>query len=271
MSSDVKPDRRLLQPLPSRPKILAFHKVTSQVSFGVTNYPPRRFERLLAFLQSQGFVFQPVETILSKNDTQCLAITFDDGYQHLADVLPPLMQKYRFQPVVFLPTKYLGKPNSWDYSHLFRSTPHLDSRSIKRLVAQGVQFGSHGHSHINLSRCDEGTLRRELNHSKAILEDLLGKDVSYISYPFGRYNQEVLEATLEAGYTRGFAMRFPEDGDMALTIGRFGVYGYDTVSSVVRKLSEGPFYNVEKWKARLTNRLSDGTVIYNRLIRKERC
>jgi peptidoglycan/xylan/chitin deacetylase (PgdA/CDA1 family) len=256
---------------PFYPKVLAFHKLTPQFSFGATNYSPLRFERLLAFLQDKGFIFQSLEAFFSKNESHALAITFDDGYRHLADVLPPLMEKYDFQPVVFLPTKYLGKPNSWDYSHLFRSTPHLDSKSVLTLAALGVRFGSHGHSHINLCRCDKRTLRYELNHSKAVLEDMLGTQVSCISYPFGRYNQEVLEAVLEAGYTRGFTMRFPEDGDTALTIGRFGVYGYDTVSSVVRKLSYGPLYNVEKWKARLTNRLSDGTVIYNRLIRKERC
>jgi len=121
-----------------------------------------------------------------------------------------------------------------------------------------------------LCRCGEKTLRYELNYSKAVLEDMLGTQVNFISYPFGRYNQEVLEATLEAGYTRGFTMRFPEDGDMALAIGRFGVYGYDTATSIVRKLSGGPFYNVEKWKARFTNRLSGGTAIYNRLIRRQR-
>ena len=270
VSSDVKPDRRI-RVLPFCPKVLAFHKLTPQFSFGSTNYSPRRFERLLAFLQSKEFVFQSLEASFSENEPNTLAITFDDGYQHLADVLPPLMQKYRFQPVVFLPTKYLGKANSWDYSHLFRSTPHLDSKSIKRLAALGVQFGSHGHSHVNLCRCNEKTLRHELNRSKAVLEDTLGTQVNCISYPFGRYNQKVLEAALEAGYTRGFTMRFPEDGDMALAIGRYAVYGYDTVSSVVRKLSGGPFYSVEKWKARLTNRLSDGSAIYNRLIRRQRC
>ncbi len=267
MSSDLSPGR-YLRPLQFRARVLAFHKVIPQFSFGSTNYPPRRFERLLALLGQGGFVFQTLESVLSSSDPKALSITFDDGYQHLADVLPPLMQKYRFKPVVFLPTKYLGKANSWDYSHLFRSTPHLDSKSIKRLAALGVQFGSHGHSHINLCRCDEKTLRHELNHSKAVLEDTLGTQVNFISYPFGRYNQEVLEAALEAGYTRGFTMRFPEDGDMALAVGRFGVYGYDTAASVFRKLSGGPFYSVEKWKARFTNRLSGGTVIYNRLIRK---
>ncbi len=270
MSSDVKPGPRP-QALSFCPKILAFHKVTSRFSFGCTNYPPHRLDRLLAFLQVKGFVFQSVETTLSRNNALSLAITFDDGYLHLVDVLPHLMRKYRFEPLIFLPTKYLGKSNHWDYSCLFRSTPHLDPKSVRQLAQLGVEFASHGHSHVNLCRCDRKTLRRELQYSKAVLEDILGTHVNYISYPFGRYNQEVVEAALEAGYTKGFTMRFPQDDDTVLAIGRFGVYAYDTATSITRKLSGGPFYNLEKWKARLTNRLSDGTVIYSRLMRKERC
>jgi len=272
MSSNTEAGARtLLEPLMFRPNILTFHKVMSQFSFGVTNYSLRRIERLFISLQRKGFIFQSLEATLSKSNSMNLAITFDDGYQHLADVLPPLMDKYHFKPIIFLPTKYLGKVNRWDYSHLLRSTPHLDSKSIKTLATLGVEFGSHSHNHIDLCRCDKETLRRELTHSKAVLEDTLGTRINYISYPFGRYNQRVLEAAMEAGYTKGFTMSFPEDNDTALTIGRYAVYGYDTSTSVVRKLSRGPLYQVEKWKARVTNKLSGGTMIYSKLIRRERC
>lgn len=272
MSSETQTDTHTrLEPLPFHPKVLAFHKVMPGFSFGSTNYSPRRFERLLAFLQRKGFIFQSLEASFSKNDPKGLVITFDDGYQHLTDVLPPLMEKYHFKPTFFLPTGYLGKANSWDYSHLFRSTPHLDSKSVKMLAALGVEFGSHGDTHVDLARCDAKRVRRELYNSKATLEDIIGGKVDCISYPFGRYNQRVLEAAMEAGYTRGFTMSFPEDNDTALTIGRYAVYGYDTAVSVVRKLSGGPLYNLEKWKARLTNKLSAGTVIYSKLIRRERC
>ncbi len=257
-----------LKPLSHSPKILVFHKLTSKLSFGSTNYSPQRFSHLLAFLQRQGYIFQPLEQVLSEDNPQAVAITFDDGYYHLADVLQPIMDKYRFQPVIFMPTRFIGKANRWDYSHLFRSTPHLDARRIKDLSNLGVEFGSHGHSHVNLHRCDDETLRYELRHSKAVLEDILGRKVNYVSYPFGRHNQRVLEAVKEAGYTRGFTMSFPEKTDNALTIGRYAVYGFDTSRSVLRKLRGGPLYNVEKWKARLTNKLSVGTVIYNRFVGK---
>lgn len=266
MFSEVLPDC-WHQQLKFRPGILAFHKVINQFSFGSTNYSPQRLEHLLTALQLKGFIFQSLEMILSKNNPMGVAVTFDDGYHHLIDILPLLMEKYHLKPTVFLPTKYMGKANSWDYSYLFRPTPHLDVKSVATLAALGVEFGSHGHSHVNLCRCDGETLRHELEHSKTVLEDVLGTRIDCISYPFGRYNQKVLKAAFEAGYTSGFSMRFPESDDMALAIGRFGIYGYDSVASVMRKLTGGPLYGVEKWKARITNRLSGGTAIYNRLIR----
>jgi peptidoglycan/xylan/chitin deacetylase (PgdA/CDA1 family) len=134
------------------------------------------------------------------------------------------------------------------------------------LANRGVEFGSHGHSHVNLCRCDDKTLRHELQHSKALLEDILGRTVNYISYLFGRYNLRVLEAVREAGYKRGFTMSFPEKTDNALTIGRYAVYGFDTCNSVVRKLRGcRPLYNVEKWKAKFTNKLSGGMMLYTKL------
>jgi peptidoglycan/xylan/chitin deacetylase (PgdA/CDA1 family) len=248
------------------PKVLVFHKLVSHLSFGSTNYSPPRLVRLLRYLQEKEFVFQPLDAVLTQKNSHAVALTFDDGYYHLADALPPLIEKYRLQPVIFLPTYYIGKANRWDYSYLFRATPHLDVRRIRELAEYGVEFGSHGHSHINLCRCDEDTLRRELFHSKKLLEDVLGKPVRYISYPFGRYNQRVLEMVREAGYVRGFTMSFPEEHDDVLATGRYAVYCFDTPHSVLWKFGAGLPNTVEKCKARLTNALSAGTMIYRKLM-----
>jgi len=192
-------------------------------------------------------------------------ISFDDGYQHLAGWLPQLMKQYNFKPLVFMPTAWIGKSNRWDYSHLFRSVPHLDRRSIQDLARIGVQFGSHGHSHVDLTSCDEPKLIRELTESKDILEQLTGQDITTISYPFGRCNRRVRLAVAEAGYDFGFTMDFPTDrDDIPLAHGRIAIYGYDTCFSINQKIRRGRFYHLEHLKARITNKLSGGTVILNR-------
>jgi hypothetical protein len=94
---------------------------------------------------------------------------------------------------------------------------------------------------------------------------MLGKAVEGISYPFGRYNQSVLEAVREAGYKYGLTMNFPQSTDTDLTLGRLPVYGFDNHAAILRKLKSSRLYQFEKLKATITNRLSMGTILLNRL------
>ena len=242
--------------------VLAFHKVQSNFSFGSTNFSPRRFEKLIDYLSGKEFSFGSIDNLLKNPSDKRIAISFDDGYLHLMEHLPKLIEKYQLAPTIFVPTAYIGQANKWDYSFIFQSAPHLDNAAIKRLADLGVEFGTHGHSHQPLTRLTPGALKEELENSKKRLEDITGGEVTRISYPFGRCNRRVLEAVAEAGYTDGFTMNFPTSSDSPLARGRYAVYGYDTCFTIHQKLSGGAFYRVEKMKAGFTNRLSHGTGIY---------
>lgn len=251
----------------SQINILSFHKLSLHLSFGSTNYSPARFGRLIERLESGGFTFLPLTEVVAKPDQESVAVCFDDGYAHLTHYLPPLMDKYGIEPTIFVPTGYLGKPNNWDYSHIFRTERHLSGEEIRQLADRGVSFGSHGHSHCDLTALSAERVRSELADSKRILEDILGREIATISYPFGRFNQRVMEAAESAGYRYGFTMSYPEDVDTALGLGRFPIYFYDSPRSVLRKLRRGRLYRFEKSRARFTNKLSGGTVLFNRLRR----
>ena len=79
-----RPDKAI-HPLPN---ILAFHKLSSSITFGISNYTPQRFQRLLAALLRAGLRHQALSDALSTADLRTFAVTFDDGYQHLREVLP---------------------------------------------------------------------------------------------------------------------------------------------------------------------------------------
>jgi len=255
--------------LSGRPRALAFHKLAERLTFGSTNYSPTRFERLLTKLRADGWDLNAGESSPAPRDTRSLYITFDDAYQHLLNVLPPLMERFRFRPLVFVPTSLIGRSNRWDYSHALQPMPHLNRASIRQLAELGVRFGSHGHSHSDLTAVDPDRLNNELLFSKATLEDLLGRKVTAVSYPFGRCNEAVLRKAAETGYEDGYTMRFPAPGDHRLAQGRVAIYGYDTPLTVQLKLGDGPWGRVEALKARITNRLSGGTIWLNRLRRTQ--
>lgn len=245
--------------------ILTFHKVQSSFSYGANNFSPVRIERLLRFLQRRGFRFVSLEHAIACGEPTDLAITFDDGYAHLSDVLPHLMDRYGVIPTVFMPTAFIGRDNRWDYSSVFQRIPHLDAAAIKDLATLGVQFGAHGHRHLDLTGCHPKDLADELERPRKLLEDILGSPVLSLSYPFGRVNETIINEAQGAGYKFGLTMSFPTQTDSPLAAGRLPVYGYDTPFTVRQKVERGVFYRLEQFKTGVTNRLSGGTSVWRRI------
>ncbi len=267
--SDKTEHKKRLRPLFFYPKILTFHKVWPGLSYGSTNYSPKRLDRLLGFLSSSGYRFYSVAELLKSRPEKGIALTFDDGYQHLLDYLPPLIDKYNLRPTIFIPAGLIGRSNRWDYSHLFQNAPHLNREGITELAQQGAVIGAHGNSHCDLTGLDDRRLSDELVRSKGFLEDITAREVKTMGYPFGRANDRVVEAARKAGYTHGFTMAFPDETDNPLTTGRYAVYTFDSQRSIVRRLQRGPLFGLERAKARMSNTLSLGTVLLNRLRRTE--
>ncbi len=79
----------------------------------------------------------------------------------------------------------------------------------------------------------------ELKQSKEILENIICKEVNSISYPFGRYNQHVIDESKKTRYHYGFTMKFPTENDSSLTIGRYPIYGFDNLFSIKQKIEHG--------------------------------
>lgn len=251
----------------NHPTTLVFHKLLEGFTYGVTNYSPCRFERLLQTLRASNRQFLSPYDGVKAGRGRGVIVSFDDGYQHLSQILPALMERCSFRPIVFMPTGLLGKVNRWDYSYRLRATPHLDRDAVRKLAALGVVFGSHGTTHRDLTSCTISELKQELENSRKVLQDLTGQEVDRISYPFGRCDRRVIDEALRAGYRYGFTMRFPRSSDQPLTLGRVPVYAFDTPWSVGRKLDPGFFQQVERLKTGTVNGLSGGTIWLIRLRR----
>lgn len=254
------------RPLATLPptNILTFHRVSSRFTWGATNLTPRRLFDLMHFLLRQGFVFANKQN----RGEKAIRISFDDGYEELLDIIPKLIEVCSAAPIVFIPTAFIGQSNSWDYSSNIAATRHLDKTQIQKLSDLGVSFGGHGHSHCDLTQLGHKKLTLELSNSRKILENITGRPVTDLSYPFGRVNQVVVQAAIEVGYVSGFTMRFPRCSDLALQQGRMAVYGFDTNLSVSRKLGSGLFRRLEEYKARTMNACSAGTTILKRTTEK---
>ncbi len=245
--------------------VFAFHKMQTQFSYGANNYSPRRFEKLLNYLTENDYSFISLSELGGEIEDKSVLITFDDGYAHLFKHLPRFIDKYSIKPIIFIPTKYIGHANNWDYSHIFQNCPHMTLETIKELSELGVDFGSHSHSHCDLTSVTFNQLTIELKHSKDIIEEIISKEITSLCYPFGRYNKNVVDQALSLGYQYGFTMKFPNEDDSSLTIGRYPIYGFDSLFAIKQKIEHGIFYHCERIKSSSINKLSGGTVLLNKL------
>jgi peptidoglycan/xylan/chitin deacetylase (PgdA/CDA1 family) len=246
--------------------ILALHNITNKFPLGITVYSPERFRRMINRLLNDGYEFVSLANYLNSPDNpRSVTLTFDDGYLSFYDIVFPILKEKSLPATVFIPFLYIGKTNSWDYGHFFRKVSHLNRDQIVEIAHSGITIGSHGLSHIDLSSLTSRLLRLELDRSKKGLENLTGKPVDYISYPFGRFDNKTEFAAIESGYLRGFSLSHLKKSRSGFSVPRYAIYNIDTFSSIRAKLQPGILNKIERLKAGIINSYAGGTVLLNKI------
>jgi peptidoglycan/xylan/chitin deacetylase (PgdA/CDA1 family) len=86
--------------------------------------------------------------------------------------------------------------------HRENFTTVLSVENILELNRSGlVEFGSHGHRHVLLTKISKEEIDYELSHSKRILERILGERINCMAYPNGESNDYIDERARTLGYT----------------------------------------------------------------------
>jgi len=157
---------------------------------------PGAFERQMRFLKKNHYNVLPLDSVVNlikekkKIPPKTLAITFDDGYKDNYTYAFPILKKYNLSATIFVIIKEIGRPDrlSWD--------------EIKTVQDSGIiNIGSHAlgpEPLINIKSEDE--LRKEIFDSKKILEEKLGRKINAFSYPGGRFNEQMRQLVIDAGY-----------------------------------------------------------------------
>ncbi len=84
----------------------------------------------------------------------------------------------------------------------------LNWDEAREMAAGGMEMGAHTHSHPIISKLSPERQRDELQRSKAILEEQLGRPVESLAYPNGSsrdFTAGTLQLVKEAGYTTAFS------------------------------------------------------------------
>lgn len=72
---------------------------------------------------------------------------------------------------------------------------------LKRLSEQGHEIGNHTYSHVSLCAISEQTAYEEVAKASQVIEEIIGKEVSLLRPPYGKYNKQLdLSKYLNVGW-----------------------------------------------------------------------
>jgi len=170
-------------------------------------------------------------------------LTFDDGFLSVYEHAAPVLAELGWPATVFLVTALIGKRDVWceKENPSGKSYPLLGQAEIEAMRGQGFSFHSHSRTHADLSALPDDLLRMELGGSRTELEGLLGGPSPYVAYPYGLFNDRVLQIAQEVGYEAGFSVQpgFNRPGQSLMEIRRLDVFGTDTAANLLRKVKFG--------------------------------
>ena len=161
------------------------------------------FESHLAYISENMTAVFPSDERLEKNS---ICLVFDDGYFDFYHLIYPLLKKYKLKVLLgVVPSVTLDKTDKSiqarlapEHNHLFseyKNGTFCTYEELKEMQDSGlVRIASHSLTHVNLLE-DGVNLRAELQESQALLEKKLGTKVESFIFPFGKYNQAVLDET----------------------------------------------------------------------------
>ncbi len=247
--------------------VLLYHSIAPFELSGIW-ITKRRFEKQIEWLFKNGFGSLNPEQLSNSTFKKSIMITFDDAYDNLYEEGIPVLLKYGFTAIIFVLSGYVGKENSWDAGVTRRT--HMGWDRLRELSSLNFEIASHTHTHPDLTKLSRDKVKREMEFSKKLIEDKIGKPVKFLSYPFGRHSKLVRECARESGYTACFSSNpFSKD---RWAIGRMGIYIIDTMAEYKVKLypaKNSPFYNLEGIKNNAINFVARGTPIWKSIRRHQ--
>jgi peptidoglycan/xylan/chitin deacetylase (PgdA/CDA1 family) len=197
-------------------RVLMYHKVNDVPENSVT-VPVSRFDEQMAQLGELGYQPVSLDDVLAYYvddvplPSRAVLVTFDDGYRDNLENAAPVLQKYGYPAVLFVPVAYLGttRPLPHDEHLAQRGIVNrtLSWSALDELKSAGIRVECHGIGHRPLADLEVDEAAREITLSKLKLEEFLGRPVRAFAYVKGseaHYRPVHLSLLRQAGYDLAF-------------------------------------------------------------------
>lgn len=257
----------LYAPLSQAAVVLQYHHVSNETPAS-TSTSPERFAMHLDYLEQAGFEIVPLQDMVDALKAgqplpdRTVAITFDDGYISIYETAWPMLKKKGWPFTVFINTEPHDRKKplfmSWD--------------QLRELHDAGATIANHTVSHPYLLQKLPGQdetawqswVASEITDAAKRIEQEIGENVMLFAYPYGEFDNIVLNIVGRLGYT-GFGQHSgplaPFNDPRALPRFPFGgPYGdhqdfATKVNSLPMPLATGE--NTIRWEAETGQALGD--------------
>jgi peptidoglycan/xylan/chitin deacetylase (PgdA/CDA1 family) len=187
------------------PVLLYHHLQTLKANAGTdwedSTVTPQAFEEQMAYLAAHNFHSISVADLLACLEQgrplpeNPVIITFDDAWEDIYAVGYPILRKHGLSATLFVPANWIENVDGT-----------LSWAQIEEMDRAGMEIGSHTMTHPYLIKSTPEMLTWELENSKARLEKHTSKPVIALAYPFGLYDDNVIQQTKAAGYRAAFTI-----------------------------------------------------------------
>lgn len=170
-------------------RVLMFHSINKGSAQNVDHYTisPDLFEKQMAFLKRKNLKFSSFENF--NGNESSIVLTFDDGFQDNFEVAKKLNEQ-KIPLTIFVVSDFVNDARG----------EYLTSDQLKTLsLMEFVTIGAHGKTHRPLTSLTESEWKFEIKESKEFLENILGRKISSMSFPHGRYTQEMVSYAQSLG------------------------------------------------------------------------
>lgn len=165
----------------------------------------------LEYLRTHGYTVIPLGRLIAylrgaapPPPSHSVVITADDGHKSVYTDMFPLITRYHVPVTLFI---YPSAISNAKYAMTWQQLREMRDSGLVDIQSHTLWHPNFRHEKKRLSPDGyEKFVRLQMSKSKQVLEQRLGGRVDMLAWPFGIYDQELMNLASQAGYVAGFTL-----------------------------------------------------------------